>query len=306
MKKLALIGSYCDTVEKQDVLYQNIVKLKSLGVDILLLSPLPTDPKIINTCDFYFQTKENPLLSWPQFSHVQWRGMTNSLGENIVIERFLKDYGYAGLYQIKKLGEIGLTFDYEIFYQMIYDVVLDDQIVLDIQSNAKNLIYPRRDPKNPETIWKTTLHFMIFDRKTMKSIAESITLDDYLEKNIMPEDHAINWINDFNVSSSSHPIKDQIFYFSDTDLFNYSKDTSYNLFWGKNEYEPAVFIFTHLEKPLVLKVNDVEYRVNTPWIPVCTPFYEIKKLLVQTIENEQDYLEEYQNTERNIIAIKKT
>jgi hypothetical protein len=40
MKKVALIGSYCDTHEKIEVLNKNINIVKNLGVDVIVISPI--------------------------------------------------------------------------------------------------------------------------------------------------------------------------------------------------------------------------------------------------------------------------
>jgi hypothetical protein len=37
-------------------------------------------------------------------------------------------------------------------------------------SNEVNILHPRRNPKNPEEIWETTLHFMVFNRPTMEKL----------------------------------------------------------------------------------------------------------------------------------------
>ena len=56
MKKIALISTFCDTEEKQNVLYENIVKLKEFGVDVMALSPnfITLPQHIISSCDYFF------------------------------------------------------------------------------------------------------------------------------------------------------------------------------------------------------------------------------------------------------------
>ena len=40
MKKIALISTFCDNQEKLDLLKKNVIKIKELGVDVMIISPL--------------------------------------------------------------------------------------------------------------------------------------------------------------------------------------------------------------------------------------------------------------------------
>ena len=117
MKKLALISTYCDTEEKKEVLVQNLIELRSLGVDTLVLSPIPLGGDIFEYCDFLFYTKENPILNWPERSYSHWHKQELKT-KSTVLHSFSIDYGWAALYQAKKLSQIGLSYDYDIYYHM--------------------------------------------------------------------------------------------------------------------------------------------------------------------------------------------
>ncbi len=119
MKKIVLISTYCDTTEKVQILKNNITKIKSFGLDVLVISPLTLPSEII------FFTKENPLLVWPVRSFTFWKSVNTKEGW-VKMHHNLADYGWAGLYQVKKLSQIALSYDYDIFYHMIYDLVIDD------------------------------------------------------------------------------------------------------------------------------------------------------------------------------------
>ena len=144
------------------------------------------------------------------------------------------DYQWAALYQNKKMAEIALTFDYDTFIHMIYDVELDDYMIDQLHRDDVNYLHPRRDPHHPETIWEATLHFMVFDRSTMKKIVKDITLQRFLDKNWMAEGHALQWVYDHGLTVSTYPLKDEVFYWKDYDFYDYSKDSRYKLFWSKN------------------------------------------------------------------------
>lgn len=52
-KKVALISTFCDTEEKLNILEENIVKIKSLGIDVMAISPIEIPYDIIKLCDFF-------------------------------------------------------------------------------------------------------------------------------------------------------------------------------------------------------------------------------------------------------------
>ena len=110
MKKLALIGTFCSNKEQLDALKNTINEWKNLNVDVMVLSPLHLPQDIIKLCDYYYYTKDNPLLSWPD----RMMDFFYSLRE-ITLHKQTQDYGWARLFQMKKLAEIASTYDYDIF-----------------------------------------------------------------------------------------------------------------------------------------------------------------------------------------------
>jgi hypothetical protein len=235
MKKIALISTFCDTEEKQNILKENIIKIKSLGIDVMAISPIEIPYDITKLCDFFFYTKENPLLKWPVRAYTHWYEMRLTDGRITTLQRGLADYGWAGLYQVKKLSQLALTFDYDTFYHLIYDLEIDEVVEQELISNNVNIIHPRKDPHHPKTIWESTLHFMVFDRTLMEKIEKEITLDEYLKTNGMAEGEVLKWVNKYNIPISTHPVKDKIFYWGDYNFFNYSPFSEFKMFLSKNE-----------------------------------------------------------------------
>ena len=117
MKRIVLISTFCNTEEKQDILYGTLTKIKNLGLDTMIICPnfIKLKENIITLSDFVFYTKENPLLSWPIRQYTHW--FEKEITENRIctFHEGHVDYGWAALYQIKKLSQIALTFDYDIF-----------------------------------------------------------------------------------------------------------------------------------------------------------------------------------------------
>ena len=237
MKKIVLVSTFCDNEEKQNVLKETIVKVKEIGMDVMVISPnfIQIRQDIIDLCDFFFYTKENPLLKWPIRQYTHWYEMPVLNNKICCIHRGFADYGWAALYQTKKLSQFALTFDYDIFHHIIYDLEFDDEVISEFLSDEVNLIHTRRNPNHPEEIWETTLHFMTFDRPMMELIEKEITLENYLNGNGVAEGEVLKWRDKFKLKTSSKIIKDKIFYWQGYDFFNYSPFPEFKLFLSKNE-----------------------------------------------------------------------
>jgi hypothetical protein len=321
-KKVALISTFCDTDEKLNILEENIIKIKGLGIDVIAISPIVIPQHIINLCDYFFYTKDNELLKWPVRMYTHWYQMPISEGRITTLQRGLADYGWAGLHQVKKLSQIGLTFDYDLFYHLIYDLEIDDVVENEFKSNNINIVHPRRDPHHPETLWETTLHFMVFDRDMMSKIEKEITLEEYLRTNGMAEGEVLKWKNKFNIPTSNHPVKDKIFYWGDYDFFNYSPFNEFKMFLSKNEpitiwvgedpiYDEILpenlrIVFHSFEtiNPIKIQINGVEY-IKTPkaWEIIEFPIssQNINEIIFTYNGNTVNFTEKYNDIMMNQI-----
>lgn len=247
-KKIVLISSFCDNQKKMDVLKENLIKLKSLNLDTMVIVPnfLPVDEEIIKLSDFVFYTKENPLLKYPIRQYTHWYEKQLPDGRVTTLHRGFADYGWAALYQTKKLSQIALTFDYDLFYHLIYDVEIDDVLVSELSKNDANIIHPRRNPNHPDEIWECTLHFMVFDRDMMSKIEKEITLEEYMSTNGVAEGEVLKWTKKFDIKTSEHCVKDKIFYWENFDFFNVSPFPEFKMFLSKN---PELKIWLGYETP---------------------------------------------------------
>ena len=322
MKKIALISTFCDTEEKQNILYENILKLKEFGVDVMALSPnfITLPQHITSSCDYFFYTKDNPLLKWPIRNFSFWKSI--KVKNNWVkMHNNVPDYGWAALYQVKKLSQIALSFDYDIFYHLIYDLEIDDIIENEINSDNVNLIHPRRDPNNPETLWETTLHFMVFNREMMVMVEKEITLESYQSTNGVAEGEVLKWKNKFNIPTSSHPVKDKIYYWGDKDFFNYSNNLDYKFFISKHDDaiiwrgEPTtsstlnsnlrLFVYDYSqEKNITVNINGKEYNeilTENKILEFEETNDEIKTLIIKIDNDKYDMTKTYFEISRNLI-----
>lgn len=234
MKKIALVSTYCDTQEKKDVFLDLVKKVKSLGIDVMAISPLPLDKEHIEACDYLYFTKENPILGWPTRLFTFWREYPID-GKILTFQRGVGDYSWAALYHVKKLTQIAMDYDYDIFYHMIYDLEIDQNVENSLKNFEGNIVYPRRDPHHPGTLWETTLHLMSFDRDLMKKIEKEITLEEYLSTNGVAEGEVYKWKKKFNIYGSETPVRDKIYYWKDFDFFDYSPIKDFKMFISKNE-----------------------------------------------------------------------
>ena len=232
LNKVALISTFCDTQEKLDVLEKNIKIIKEHNLDVILISPLSLPESVLELCDYFFLTKDNPILKFPIRGIYYWRKY-NFNGVVHELSSMYPDYGFAGMNQIKQLSEIALNMNYNQFYHMIYDVKIDDNVIEGFYSDKKCNVYPS---KRDNTIWKVGLHYMIFDRVNLQNFISYITLEEYLSDS---DRDAFSWLFDIkdkvNYEIENTPIEDEIFYYNNHDFLNSSPVENFKFFIEKNE-----------------------------------------------------------------------
>jgi hypothetical protein len=263
MKKVALISTYCDTQEKLDVLSKNIDNVRVFGLDVIVISPIILPESIQKKCDYYFLTKDNPILEWPLKGMYFWKDL--SLGDkNIKITRTITDYGWAGLVQIKTLSEIALSLDYDYYYHMIYDLKFDETVADGLLGEAECDVYSSR---RGDTIWDVGLHFMVFNREKLKKFISLINLESYLR---FTSGDAFVWLSNlkdilpYNVVR--RPVEDEIFYYDGKDFFDSSPINGIKFFVDKNDEEDTtiklLFFDIQETKKIFLTVGSKEYGYN--------------------------------------------
>ena len=256
-KKVALISTFCDTQEKLDVLEKNIKIVKEHGLDTIVISPLSLPESITKISDYVFITKDNPVLDWPRRAMRAWVNV-NINGEPRKISRTYPDYGFAGLTQVKQLSDIALSFDYDQFYHMIYDLKIDENVIEGFNSNKDCSIYPS---KRDNIIWAVGLHYMIFNRENLKEFTSQITLENYLG---VKDADAFEWLHNLRnivpYKIESTPVEDEIYYYENIDFFNYSPTDKFKFFIEKNDETLSsiklLFYGLNGDKEIKIKVGD--------------------------------------------------
>ena len=308
MKKIALISTFCNTQEKQDVLKNNILKLKELGVDVMVISPTSINQDIVDICDYFFFTKENPILKWPERANTFWWKTINQHNKEIELHRDIDDYGWAALYQVKKLSEIALTYNYNIFYHVIYDVNISDQLVQDIINNKFNTTYHRINPNDPLDQWDVTLHFLSFNRNNLIKFKDKITKENYLKLNGFAEEFVKNILKDIPMSMSSFPLEDLIRYIDpkDENVFNYSLTEYYDVFFSNYLDEFSFVLYNIKEGNIKVLINNIEIDNIESLVP---KRFNKKDLDINSFEiifndKSMNYVDIINNIPRNVIKYK--
>jgi hypothetical protein len=305
MSKVALISSFCDNKEKLDVLENNIKIIKSHNLDVIVISPFYLPKYIVDLCDYFFVTKDNPVFDWPQKAMFYWTIFQK--GEKTYrISRTYGDYGYAGLYQIKQLSEIALNLKYIQFYHMIYDLKIDDNVIEGFYSEKICNVYPS---KRGNTIWAVGLHYMIFDRENLKNFVFHISEENYKSQK---GGDAFVWLHNrqdvFNYTIEKTPVEDHIYFYENHDFINYSPIEDFKFFVEKNDetLSSIKLLFYNLPSPkqIILSV-DGEKTIHTidnyDLIDLGFNKFNMKSVVLENDGVEYDLTESIEKIKHNVI-----
>jgi hypothetical protein len=186
MKKVALFSTYCDNEEKESTLLNNVRKVKSLGLDVFVLSILPLPKEIYEEADYVIHSKENPIASLDEKSICSWRICKN----NVKILSFFPDYGYASLLQLKRLIDFSSALNYDYYFTMIYDIIITPEI--------ERVLVEGRDCsffKNPKVDKVLGGILTAFNKEHAKLFASLLTRDSYYGRSALT---AEEWMIDAN------------------------------------------------------------------------------------------------------------
>jgi SAM-dependent methyltransferase len=307
VKKVALISTYCDNEEKINVLEKNINIVKGHGLDVIVISPFNLPEKITSKCDYFFITKDNPILDWPTRSMYAWRDL-NVNGVKYVIARTYPDYGYAGLTQIKQLSQIALSFDYDQFFHMIYDIKIDENVINGFYSNKTNSVYPS---KRMDDIWDVGLHYMIFNRKNLEKFISYINLETYLGVKDGDAFAVLHSIKDkVNYVIEETPVEDEIYYYDGIDFFNLSPIEGLKFFIENNYENPDTIkilfydINDEVEIGLTIEGEQTKHKLHNFYL-VNLGFtkFDMKSVSIEFNDVSYDLTEIIKNIKHNILEI---
>jgi len=257
-KKIALISSFCDDEIKLKCLKKNIIKVKEMGLDVMVLSPVLLDEEVIRLSDYVFYTKDNPVLDWPEKAIYYWTEFYHK-GNKCKFSRTVSDYGWAGFHQVKQLSQIAHGMDYDYYYHMIYDLKVDDLKEYFLKQESKTIFPSKRD----ETTWNYGLHFMIFNKECLKLFSDLITKELYMRFNSGNAFDCLEKIAQImNCDRGDKFVEDEIYYFENNDFFNFSPFKDFNFFIENNDKllsNIKLWFYNMTEQiNLTIRVNGIE------------------------------------------------
>jgi hypothetical protein len=302
MKKIALISSFCDNKEKINLLYDNVFILKELGIDVIIFTPFILTEEINKIADYILISKENPILDWPEKALTQWTSIkTNDNYFNMSVTTI--DYGFAALNQIKRMADLALSMDYDLFFPMIYDININEYVKSILKNNKKNSFFPSiRDGH----VWSIGLHLISLDREHLTRFKNLITKESYLKD---LEGDAFTWtykaIDFVPGVLEKEPVEDLIYYFKDINFFNFSIIEEIKCFIHKVENQDIKFIFYDFNeiKTFIIKTEDFtqEYNVKE-WEEIKLPYKEYISFIVIYEEKEYDFTSIINKIKHNIFT----
>lgn len=255
--RVVLINSYCNKQDKIDVLEKNINKIKSNGLDVILMSPIELPNHIINLCDLYLQTKENPITKWPDKTMFEYWGFCT---DNTFYEFHLgkPDYGWASLYQIKKLSQIGLTYNYDYYFHIIYDTIIDDYLMETFLTEEKCILFPSKKG------FEVGGFFMGFNKENLNLFQNLITKDLYYKNYDVAETLLSNISKVLPCKIESHTTEDEIYFYENLDLFNYSNFLDFKFFIHKRTLadDTVKLFFYDMSENLEISINVNDKHLN--------------------------------------------
>ena len=259
MKKLALINTYCNNWERLNLLHNNIIKLKELGIDSLVYSPLPLPKEITELADFTIISKENPLLKWPERAMTSWQTF-NPYPEKLVVA--VPDYGWASLYQYKKLFEYAITLDYDHFYPMIYDIVIDETLI-----NVLNNPHPKLFFNIDKSSIGLANNFLSLSKENAKKLPSLMVKEKYFECSIA-EELMLYLCDSIEGEISPYLIKDEISEIHPLQKRNFVPNHfDFNLFIDTTKKFKFFFYNLQLDSiSITLKINGESFNtIITPY-----------------------------------------
>jgi|TARA_R110001606_G_C15384505_1_gene650832 hypothetical protein len=251
MNNIVLISAFCNSEEKLNILRKNIKLIKSKGVDTAIISPLSLPQDIVESSDYIFITKENPIFDWPGRAILVWKTIFTPKG-NLKLNTTTPDYGFAGLNHVKRLGEMFINYDYKHFTFIIYDTIITKDVLKVLEEGHEAIVYPSKR-KNTDYIWDVGLHLLSFNKENLKKVIDLIDFEEY--KKCRGDWDAFAYLHHKivipnNIKIGEFSVEDEIYYYeeyhdhsptSDFKYFIHSPDENHPLPNGSYNLQIAFY-----------------------------------------------------------------
>lgn len=293
MKKLALVNTYCNNWKKLDILYSTLEKLESLEIDSLVYSPIPLPQEIISKATYTFFTKENPILDPVERSMIHFL----SAGDFTNILTF-PDYGWASIYQYKKLMEVGSKYDYDYYFPLIYDLNIDNQVEEILLNPHDKLFFPSKKGG----IIEVGGIFMSFNKENLSKLHPIINKTDYLrvtDQNIA-ETYIKYWCTEIKGEISSHVTTDKIDEHNKPKFNILTEDFPFSLMVHPSKLKFVFYDMKSKSEDITINLNGLFYDFNisssNPKIEF-NNIKEVKKLILYYNQTPIDLIKYFNNSE---------
>lgn len=256
MKRIALIQSHCNSEEKIIILRNTIKKLSDLGLDTLLFSHISLPQDIIESVNYFVCDKSNPIL-WEERRHVYWWA-----NNSVKLESSVPDYGWSVFNQIIKSYNTIIDENYEMYFVVCYDLIIDD-FVEDVINKNKIGKYQHIKPKNVnevgdyvDVVFATSLIFLSLTKELIEKIILNLKKREYIKNpqwiaekylEVILERNEIHIENLGSVSDLLHESKS---------IFNQSQNPNYEIFLDNQDFIKLRYFKKNLEVTHYLIIND--------------------------------------------------
>lgn len=296
MRKVALFSTYCDTLEKEEALLQNITKVRDLGCDVMVLTILPLTARIQEAADFVICSKENPIPDIDDKSIYSW----NQIKNGVMLLNFHQDYGYASLLQLKRLLQFSSLLKYDRYFTMIYDIVITPEIERVILEGRECSFF-----KNSKIDIEISGILMAFDHEHAYRFASLLTDKSYYNNAVTI---AESWIENVRIAMGGEleeiNATDSIEYGMTYLLADHSPFKSLGIFLERDQHARIMFYYIDTQRTIEIETNlgTAEITISDDaLIELCQEPDDLTFLKIKYLGEELDLTHSYFRIKKSVV-----
>lgn len=296
MKKVALFSTYCDTLEKEEALLENIKRVKGLGCDAMVLTILPLTSRIQEAADFVICSKENPIPEINDKSIYSW----NLIRNDVMLLNFHLDYGYASLLQLKRLLDFSGLFEYDRYFTMIYDIVITPEIERVILEGRECSFF-----RNSKIDIGISGILMAFDHKHAAKFSSLLTERSYYREDVTI---AESWIEKVRLAMGGEleeiNATDSIEYGMTYLLADHSPFKNLGIFIERESRAAVLFYYIDSERTLEIETNLGTRKVTLvedTYVELCEDPEQLTRLVLRYEGEELDLTASYKRIKKAFV-----
>lgn len=296
MKKVALFSTYCDTLEKEEALLENIKRVKGLGCDAMVLTILPLTSRVQEAADFVICSKENPIPEINDKSIYSW----NLIRNDVMLLNFHLDYGYASLLQLKRLLDFSGLFEYDHYFTMIYDIVITPEIERVILEGRECSFF-----RNSKIDIGISGILMAFDHKHAAKFSSLLTERSYYREDVTI---AESWIEKVRLAMGGEleeiNATDSIEYGMTYLLADHSPFKNLGIFIERESRAAVLFYYIDSERTLEIETNLGTRKVTLvedTYVELCEDPEQLTRLVLRYEGEELDLTASYKRIKKAFV-----